>query len=143
MAEPDGEDREFWHWLLLWLQFAVLGALAISGAGIASANTHPGDYACGLVLALAAIVLALLLVKRVFDGSRLDWAGLLLVDDMRSLALAVPLFALIGFAGLVLARAVDAGSLHAAGLALFLASAAIVLLDVKRVFDRLERERSR
>jgi hypothetical protein len=147
MDEPSGgpgrDDREFWHWLLFWLQFAVLGALAIAGAGIASANAHPGDYACGLMLALSSIGLVLLLVKRAFDGSRLDWGGLLLVDDMRGLALAVPLFALIGFAGLVLARAVEQGSLHAAGLALFLVSAAIILLDVKRVFDRLERKRGR
>lgn len=140
---PRGESDELWRWLLFWLQFAVLAVLAIFGAAIASAAEQPGDYDCGLALALASIGLALLLVRRAFDGSRLDWGGLLLVDDMRQLAVAVPLFALIGFAGLVLARAAEGGSLHAAGLALFVVSAIIVLLDVKRVFDRLESDRGR
>jgi hypothetical protein len=142
-GEPGREDRDFWRWLLFWLQFAVLAALAVIGAGIASANARPGDYDCGLALAVASIALALLLIKRAFDGRRLDWGGLLLVDEMRHLAVAIPLFGLIGFAGLVLARAVEYGSLHAAGLALFLASAIIILLDIKRVFDRLERDRGR
>ncbi len=142
MDEPSGppaqSDREFRRWLLFWLQFAALAALAIVGARIASADAHPGDYFCGLVLALAAIALALLLVKSACDGK---WAGLgdvVLVDDMRQLWLAIPLFAAIGLAGLFVAAAYDEGSLYAAGLALAAVSVLIILFDIKRVYDRLD-----
>jgi hypothetical protein len=53
------------------------------------------------------------------------------------LALVIPLFALISLAGLFIAHAWETGAMHTAGIALFIASAAVIFLDMKHVFDRM------
>jgi hypothetical protein len=133
---PDDTGRAFWAWLGFWAQFLVLGLLAVIGAFAASEDERPGYYPCGLMLSLGAVALAFLRLKQRFDGGPASWAALLLVDDMRNLALAIPLFTLIGLAGLFIAHAWESGSLHAAGLGLFVASGVIAFLDIKHVFDR-------
>ena len=50
-------------WIVAWGEFVLLGVLAIVGAFFASANASPGDYACGMILILAAIALAFLRLK--------------------------------------------------------------------------------
>jgi hypothetical protein len=130
--------RGFWSWLGLCAQFLALAALAILGAAAASADRRPGDYLCGLLLTVAAIALAFIRLKQVFDGGPTGLGALVLVDDMRGLAVAVPLFVVIGLAGLFIAHAWESGSMHAAGIGLFVASGIIVFLDLKRVFDRID-----
>ena len=61
-----------------------------------------------------------------------------LVGDMWNLALVIPLFAVIGLAGLFIAHAWEEGAMHSAGIALFVVSGAIIFLDMKHVFDRME-----
>lgn len=134
---PDIAERVFWSWLGFWLQMIVLGVLALIGAFAASGADRPGDYACGMVLSLAAIALAFLRLKRRLDGSGSGWSDFLLVGDMWNLALVIPLFTLIGLAGLFIAHAWENGAMHIAGIALFIASGAIIFLDMKHVFDRL------
>jgi hypothetical protein len=134
---PDIAERAFWSWLGFWLQMIVLGVLALIGAFAASGADRPGDYACGMVLSLAAIALAFLRLKRRLDGSGSGWSDFLLVGDMWNLALVIPLFTLIGLAGLFIAHAWENGAMHTAGIALFIASGAIIFLDMKHVFDRL------
>jgi len=135
---PDTAETAFWSWLGFWLEILVLGVLAIIGAFAASAADRPGDYTCGMTLSLAAIVLAFLRLKGRLDGNRSGWADLLLVGDMRNLTLVIPLFMVIGLAGLFIAHAWEEGSMHAAGIALFIVSGAIIFLDMKHVFDRME-----
>jgi hypothetical protein len=132
---PGGVERAFWSWLGFWTQFLILGVLAVIGAFVASEDARPGDYLCGLLLSLGAIALAFLRLKHWLDGGTLDWGAFLLVDDMKHLAVAIPLFAVIGLAGLFIARAWESGAMHVAGLALFVASGVIIFLDIKRVFD--------
>jgi len=134
---PGGVERAFWSWLGFWIQFLILGVLAVIGAFVASEDARPGDYLCGLLLSLGAIALAFLRLKHWLDGGTLDWGAFLLVDDMKHLAVAIPLFAVIGLAGLFIARAWESGAMHVAGLALFIASGLIIFLDIKRVFDRM------
>jgi hypothetical protein len=129
-------ERAFWSWLGFWGQFLILGLLAVIGAFVASADARPGDYLCGLLLSLGAIALAFLRLKHRLDGGSVGWKDFLFVDDMKNLALAIPLFAVIGLAGLFIARAWESGAMHAAGLGLFVVSGAIIFLDIKRVFDR-------
>ena len=62
----------------------------------------------------------------------------LLVGDMWNSPLVVPLFALIGLAGLFVAHAWESGAMHAAGVALFVVSGLMIFLNVKHVFDRLD-----
>lgn len=136
--KPDTAERAFWSWLGFWLQLLALGVLAIIGAFAASAAARPGDYSCGMVLSLAAIALAFLSLKRRLDGDGSGWADFLLVGDMWNLALVIPLFTVIGLAGLFIAHAWEEGAMHSAGIALFIVSGAIIFLDMKHVFDRME-----
>ncbi len=135
---PDTAERAFWSWLGFWLQILVLGVLAIVGAFAASGADRPGEYDCGMVLSLAAIALAFLRLKHQLDGNGSGWADLLLVGDLWNLALVIPLFTVIGLAGLFIAHAWEEGAMHSAGIALFVVSGAIIFLDMKNVFDRTE-----
>ena len=135
---PDTAERAFWSWLCFWLEILILGVLAIIGAFAASAADRPGDYTCGMALSLGAIALAFLRLKRRLDGNGSGWADFLLVGDMWNLALVIPLFAVIGLAGLFIAHAWADGAMHSAGIALFIVSGAIIFLDMKHVFDRME-----
>ena len=133
---PEPAERAFWTWLGFWLQFVILGLLVVIGAFAASAAERSGDYVCGILLILGALVLAFLRLKQRFDGGASGWREFLLVDDMTNLAVAIPLFTVIGLVGLFVAASWPYGSLHAAGLGLFVVSGLIVFLDIKRVFDR-------
>jgi hypothetical protein len=135
---PDDAERAFCSWLGFWLEILVLGVLAIVGAFAASGAARPGDYDCGMALILAAIALAFLRLKRRLDGEGSGWADFLLVGDMRNLALVIPLFTVIGLAGLFIAHAWESGAMHSAGIALFVVSGAIIFLDMKHVFDRMD-----
>jgi hypothetical protein len=137
-AAPGNAERAFWSWLGFWLQLLVLGVLAIVGAFAASGAARPGDYACGVALSLGAIALGFLCLKRRLDGNRSGWDDFLLVGDMWNLALVIPLFTVIGLAGLFIAHAWEGGAMHSAGIALFVVSGAIIFLDMKHVFDRME-----
>jgi hypothetical protein len=138
---PDSPERAFWSWLAFWVQFLVLGMLAVYGAVIASRAARSGDYASGMLLSLGAIALAVLRLKHGLGGGNSGWVDYLLVDNMWSLAVAIPIFTIIGLAGLFMARAWEFGTMHAAGLALFVISGVIIFLDIKHVFDRMDSER--
>jgi hypothetical protein len=135
--EPEAADRAFWSWLGFWVQFLVLGICIVLGAFAASGAEEPGDYAAGIVLIICALALALLRLKQSFDGWPSGLSNFLLVDNFAGLAVVIPLFAVIGIAGLFLAQAWLYGSLHDAGIALFVFSGVIVFLDIKQVFDRM------
>jgi len=139
---PDDADRAFWSWLGFWAQFVILGLLAVVGAFVASADAGPGDYQCGLLLTLGAVSLAFLRLKHQLDGGVSGWRNFLFVGDMKNLAVVIPLFAIIGLAGLFIAHAWEAGAMHAAGLGLFATSGVIVFLDIKHVFDRMNSDAS-
>ena len=131
----EAAERAFWSWLGFWIPFLILAVLAVIGAFVASEDERPGNYLCGLLLSLAAIALAFLRLKHRLDGRPSGWGAFLFVNDMKNLALAIPLFAVIGLVGLFVARAWESGAMHDAGLGLFVASGVIIFLDIKRVFD--------
>jgi hypothetical protein len=137
----DPAELSYGAWLAFWAQLVVLGLLAIVGAFYASADAQPGDYACGLTLSIAAILLALMRVKSRFDGNPIDWASFLFVGDMANLVLAIVVFVLLGLAGVFVAAAVGQGGLYVGGVALFIVCAIAVLLSMKQVFDNLDRRR--
>jgi hypothetical protein len=140
--EAESAERAFWLWLGFWVQFALLGLFVVIGAFAASGAEQPGDYGAGVVLVVCALALAFLRLKQRFDGGAADWRAFLLVDDMASLTVAIPLFVVIGLAGLFVAADWRDGALHDAGIGLFVASGIIVFLDIKRVFDRIDDRRS-
>ncbi len=135
--EPEPAEGAFWSWLGFWVQFLILGLFVVIGAFAASECRGPGDYVTGMLLIIAALVLAFLRLKRWFDGGASGWGNFLLVDDMKNLTVTIPIFAVIGLAGLFIARAWPFGSLHYGGLGLFVVSGIIIFLDIKRVFDRM------
>ncbi|MBO0738242.1 MAG: hypothetical protein J2P48_16990 [Alphaproteobacteria bacterium] len=134
---PDDAEHAFWLWLGFWLELLIFGVLAVVGAFVASHATEPGDYTCGILLSLAAIAMAFLRLKRQLDGGEFGWGNFLLVDDMWNLALVIPIFAVTGLAGLLLAHGWESGAMHSAGIALFIASGVIIFLNIKRVYDRI------
>ena len=136
----DQAETAFWSWLGFWLQLLILGALAIVGAFFASAASRPGNYACGIILSVTAIALAFLRLKSRLDQGESNGGGFLLVGDMRNLAFVIPLFAIMGLAGLFIAHAWESGAMHAAGVALFLVSGVLVFFNIKHVFDRVDSE---
>jgi hypothetical protein len=133
------ESGELCAWTAFWGQLVVLAALAVLGAAFASADSVPGDYACGLLLSLAAIALGFMRLKRRLDGAAADGRGFLLVDDMANLVAVIVIFAVLGLAGLFIAASFDHGGLHDAGVALFAASGLAVFLSMKHVFDIRDR----
>ena len=140
--EPELAERAFWSWLGFWVQFLVLGLCVVIGAFAASGAAAPGDYAAGMVVILGALVLAFLRLKQYFDARPSGWSTFLFVDTMASLVVVIPVFAIIGLAGLFIANAWPYGSLHDGGIALFVVSGVIVFLDIKQVFDRINSHRS-
>jgi hypothetical protein len=138
-AGPAPEELGIGAWLAFWVQLVVLGFLAIVGAFFASADAAPGDDVCGLILSVAAVLLAFLRIKRRFDGSPAGWGSFLLVDDTANLVLIVIVFVILGLGGIFVAAAVGEGGLYVGGVALFAVSALAVLLSIKRVFDNLDR----
>ena len=124
-------------WFAFWAQFVVLGALTIIGLYVSGRGEAPGDYATGLLLAIGAVLLAFLRLKSWFDGPGADWGSFLFVDKPAQLVVVIPLFTLIALAGLFVAAG-EPGSLHHAGIGLFVASGVIIFLSLKRVFDKLD-----
>lgn len=133
---PHSPEPELRTWFAFWVQFVVLGALAILGLYIGS-DGQPGDYATGLMLAIGAILLAFLRLKAWFDGTAADWTSFLFVDRPVHLVVVIPLFSLIALAGLFVAAS-EPGSLQTAGVALFVVCGLIIFLSLKRVFDKLD-----
>lgn len=140
--EAKSAERAFWSWLGFWVQFALLGLCVVIGAFAASGAEEPGDYGAGVVLIVCALALAFLRLKQRFDGGPAGWQAFLLVDNMASLTMAIPLFVVVGLAGLFVAAGWRAGALHDAGIGLFVVSAIIVFFDIKHVFDRIDARRS-
>lgn len=128
-------------WILAWGEFVVLAFLAIVGAFFASAGASPGDYACGMILMLAAIALAFLRLKSRLDGVSAGWAGSLLVSDWANLTAVIVVFVIVALIGLFLAAGYEYGGLHNAGIALFVVSGAAIFLNLKHVFDIYDRRR--
>ncbi|MGC2412957.1 MAG: hypothetical protein WA459_09730 [Stellaceae bacterium] len=140
-AASQSSEVGFCAWIAFWAQLAILAIVAVLGAAFASANRAPGDDTCGLLLSLAAIALAFMLLKNRFDGRAAYCCAFLLVDDMKNLLAAIVIFTVLGLAGLFLAARFDRGGLHDAGIALFVASALAVFLNLKHVFDKADRTR--
>jgi predicted transporter len=136
--EPRSADSAIGPWLGFWLQLLILGLLALVGAGFAGLGRRPGDYAAGMVLILASVALAFLRLQHRLDGGDAVRSSFLFVSNMKNLTLAIPLLAILGFIGLVIARLWPHGSLHIAGIALFVVSAVIGFLDIKQVFDQAD-----
>ena len=135
--DPEPAEHGFWSWLGFWAQFLILGLFVVIGAFTASQAAGPGDYISGMLLILGALGLASLRLKHQFDGGAASWGNFLLVGDMKSLVVVIPIFTIIGLVGLFLARAWTYGSLHDAGIGLFVVSGVIIFFDIKRVFDRM------
>src|SRR5690242_11432275 len=105
-------DPRLGAWIGFWAELAVLGLLAVFGAVFASQGRAPGDYACGLILSLAAIALAFLRLKARFDGVAAGWGSFLLVEDIANLVAAIVAFAVLALGGLFAAAHFDQGGLH-------------------------------
>lgn len=135
------QAREYLGWLAFWVQLGVLVLLAFLGLDFASRGGEPGDYAIGLILAIAAAGLAALHIRNQLAGSPEGWSSLLLVDNPPSLIAAIVIFIVLGLAGLIVGGRHPSASVQDGGLALFCVCALLVFLNMKRFFDSEERRR--
>jgi len=135
-TSPQHWGREYWRWVGFWVQFVLLGALALLGLVIAGDGV-PGDDTAGLLLAGATVALAFMRLRLWFDGGPAGWMAFLFVETPRGLLVVVPLFAVIALAGLFMGAGAS-GSLQTAGIGLFIASGAVIFFSLKRVFDKLD-----
>ncbi|HJU19566.1 MAG TPA: hypothetical protein VJ770_24190 [Stellaceae bacterium] len=140
-SEPSGQrgDPTFLAWLRFWAQLVILAALTIFGAAVASNAQETQNYQAGMMLAVAAFALLLLLVKRRLDGESDNLFSLVLVDDISGLWLVVPLFTIAALIGIIIAGIFQFGTWYIFGLGLFGASVIAILLQIKHVFDRIDR----
>src|SRR3954452_3628945 len=93
-------------WIAGWGELVLLGFLALIGAFFASASADPGDYACGMILLMAAIALAFLRLKARLDdtsggrasggGASRGWAASLLIEDWANLTAFIVVFVILG-----------------------------------------------
>jgi hypothetical protein len=133
-------EASFCAWFAFWGELVILALLAVIGAFFASAAAAPGDYACGLLLSLAAIALAFMRLKNRLDGGVSGWSEFLLVDNLANLLAVIIVFAIVALIGLFVAAGTDHGGLHNGGVALFVASGIALFLSLKHVFDNLDRQ---
>ena len=139
----DPQVTEEWGagaWILFWAQLLVLIVVGVLGAFYAAGAAGPADYDCGVALGVVSLLLAFLHIKARFDGEADGAAGFLLVSELPSLVVVIVVFVALALAGLVVAAAVANGGLHNSGISLFAVSALWILLSVKHVFDRIERD---
>jgi hypothetical protein len=136
-AHETGE-QSLCAWFGFWAQFFALGILAILGALFAGGG-GPGDETAGVILVVAASLLAFLRLKSSFDGAPANWGAWLLVSDIPSLIAMIVIFVILGMTGLFVADSMERGGLHNAGVALFVTSGIGVFLSLKNVFDNLDR----
>jgi hypothetical protein len=126
-------------WFAFWAQFIVLGFAAILGAVFAGNGGAPGDQICGVILILASFALIFMRLKSWFDQGTVGWGGIVLVDDMPNLVVAIVVFVILGLVGLFVAAGFESGGLHNGGVALALTSALGIFFSIKNVFDNLDR----
>jgi hypothetical protein len=135
---PAEDTRELCAWFGFWAQFVVLAFFVILGAFFGANGGEPGDETAGVLLVVAASLVAFLRLKAGFDGGPRSWSSFLFVDDMPNLVFAIVVLVILGLIGLFMATAHQVGGLHNGGVALFLVAALFVFLNLKRVFDTAE-----
>lgn len=132
-------NQVFLSWLRFWVQLAILAVLTIGGAFYASWGSQPESYQSGLILAIVAFILIVLLVRRRLDGAPGDLASMLLVNSTNGLWIVVPLLAALAIGGVILAANDPPGPLYIFGLGLLGASVLGILWQIKHVYDRIDR----
>ncbi|HUK61277.1 MAG TPA: hypothetical protein VLV50_18750 [Stellaceae bacterium] len=130
--------REVWRLVGPWLGYLVLGAAGIFGLFTASASADAATYDAGLIAFAIAVVLIAVRMKRQFDGTEAGFLLPISPAGADTLFVTVAILAVLGLVGAVLAAAVG-GMLYGIGLALFIVCAALIFIEVKRYFDRLDR----
>jgi len=129
--------RELWGLVAPWLGHAFLAASAVLGLFTASAAADGATYAAGLAtFALAGAIVAVR-VKRQFDGREVGFLLAVSVASSDALLVAVALLTVLGLAGVILAATVG-GAVYDIGIALFGICLALIFIEIKRYFDRLD-----
>ena len=136
-----GQDREFWNGARNALRWALLLGFGLLGLGAASSAGDSVDAARDLGVFVVVVLLFFWEVKRYYDGSPPLGLRDLAVEDSLSLAVGVPLFAVLGLAGLLMASGAETVSGYYAGLGLAAGALGMVFLNLKTRFDAAERDR--
>lgn len=132
------QDREFWHGVLSGLRWAFFVVVGLVGLLAASEAEDPGDYACGLGVFIAMTALIFWEAKRHFDGAPPPTIHDLVIEDMRTLMIGLPLLLALGLAGLFLAADAGGSGGYYGGLGLAVGAVLVAFLSLKASFDSAE-----
>ena len=141
-TQRDAADRpqpvpvsEVWRIVLPGLGYVFLALAGVYGLFTASEAGDGPTYAAGLGLFILAALLIAVRLKLQFDGSEVGFLLPMVIERLDSLLVAIAVLTVLGLGGFILAAAVG-GALYGIGLALFVVSALIIFLEIKRYFDR-------
>lgn len=135
-----GQDREFWNGARNALRWALLLGFGLLGLGAASSAGDSIDSARDLGVFVVVVLLFFWEVKRHYDGAPPLGFRDLAVEDPLSLAIGIPLFAILGLVGLFMASGAETISGYCAGLGLAAGAIAMVFVNLKSRFDAAERD---
>lgn len=141
-AAPQDEPRpvaagEVWRLIAPGLGYVFLAAAAILGLFTASGATDSGTYYSGLATFALAVIIAAVRMKLQLDGRETGFLLPVTAASSDALVVTIALLAVLGLFGVVLAASVG-GDVYSIGLALFVISAALIFLEMKRYFDRAD-----
>ena len=129
------DDSAFWHGVnrSASIMLAVLVALAglIGAAG-------PGGL-IGLGVFGAALAVLAIGIKRHYDGAAPLSLTDLVIEDFATLAIGLPLLAVLSIAGLALAAGAERSDVAALGYGLFVGAVLLAFLSVKACYDAAAR----
>ncbi len=137
---PPVAAGEVWRLVGPWLGYVALAAAGIFGLFTASAGPDGATYDTGLATFAIAVAVIAIRAKRQLDGAEIGFLLPISPAGADTLCVTVALLAVLGLVGGALAASVG-GALYGTGLALFLVCAAIIFIEIKRYFDRLDRAR--
>jgi hypothetical protein len=128
-----------WRLVAPWLGYGFLGGAAVLGLFTASGADDEATYASGLATFAVAALLIAWRMKQQLDGREIGFLLPVSAEGSDTLFVAIAVLAALGLAGAILAATVG-GTVYGIGIALFIIAAAFIFVEIKRYFDRHERD---
>jgi hypothetical protein len=135
---PPVSAAELWHMLAPWLGYVFLGAAGVLGLFTASGAPDDATYDVGLSTFIVAVVIIAVHMKRQLDGREVGFLLPVAAASGDVLVVTIAILGVLALAGAALAATLG-GTLYGIGLAFFIVCWALIFIEIKRYFDRLER----
>jgi len=135
---PPIPAREVWRLIGPWLGYVFLAFVAVLGLFTASGASDNATYVVGMLTFAIAVAVIAIRAKRQLDGAEIGFLLPISVAGPDTLLVTIAILGVLGLVGGALAATVG-GTLYGIGLALFVVCAALIFIEIKRYFDRIDR----